>query len=202
MDPPVPPTAIAIDEDEEDWELYNDHGFVYKRKKRIRIADAEESSKPPDPELDPVVEERNRRIRKKRTLLKLKTKYQSEIEQWEILSNTLNTMQEKANRFQTTQREERLNANETTSFPESSSTTEGAREFGGEEDNSKPPPSMLDELFFMVEAQETVIDDVSKLCEVAENICRIEEEEKKQSLFDLAIWRSSPKDLMTSLCAD
>ncbi|CAE6069858.1 unnamed protein product [Arabidopsis arenosa] len=199
MEPPVPPTASAIDEDE-DWELFNDDGFVYKRKKRSRIADAEETSKPPDPELDPVVEERNRRIRKKRILVKLKRKYQSEIEQWEILSNSLNSMQVKADRFQSTQREERLNANETMSFPEnSSSTTEGAREFRGED--ASAPSSMLDQLLFMAEAQEAVINDVSKLCEVAENICRIEEEEKKQSFFDLPIW-SSPTDLMASLCAD
>ncbi|CAL9248388.1 unnamed protein product [Arabidopsis halleri] len=199
MEPPVPPTASAIDEDE-DWELFNDDGFVYKRKKRSRIADAEETSKPPDPELDPVVEERNRRIRKKSILVKLKRKYQSEIEQWEILSNSLNDMQKKADRFQSTQREERFNANETMSFFETtSSTTEGGREFGGED--ASAPSSMLDQLLFMAEAQEAVINDVSKLCEVAENICRIEEEEKRQSFFDLPIW-SSPTDLMTSLCAD
>ncbi|KAG7558988.1 hypothetical protein ISN45_Aa05g006000 [Arabidopsis thaliana x Arabidopsis arenosa] len=199
MDSPIPPTASAIAGDE-DWELYNDEGFVYKRKKRSRIADAEETSKPPDPELDPVLEERNRWIRKKRILLKLKRKYQSEIEQWEILSNSLNSMQEKADRFQTTQREESLNTKETISFPENtSSTIDGARESGGED--ASAPSSMLDQLLFMAEAQEAVINDVSKLCEVAENICRIEEEENKQCFFDLPIW-SSPKDLMTSLCAD
>ncbi|KAG7563786.1 hypothetical protein ISN44_As10g005540 [Arabidopsis suecica] len=197
MDSPIPPKASAIAGDE-DWELFNDDGFVYKRKKRSRIADAEETSKPPDPEVDPVVEERNRRIRKKRILVKLKRKYQSEIEQWEVLSNSLNDMQVKADRFQTTQREERLNENATMSFPESSSI-EGARESGGED--ASAPSSMLDQLLFMAEAQEAVINDVSKLCEVAENICRIEEEEKKQSFFDLPIW-SSPTDLMTSLCAD
>lgn len=149
MDPPVPPTASAIDDDE-DWELYNDDGFVYKRKKRGRIADDEETSNPPDPELDPVVEERNRRIRKKRILVKLKRKYQSEIEQWEILSNSLNDMHEKADRFQSTQREEMLeNANETMSFPKNaSSRTEEARGFGGED--ASAPSSMLDELLFMV----------------------------------------------------
>ncbi|CAH8266954.1 unnamed protein product [Arabidopsis lyrata] len=199
MDSPIPPSENPIDGDE-DWELYNDDGFVYKRKKRSRIADAEETLKPPDPELDPVVEERNRRIRKKRILVKLKRKYQSEIEQWEILSNSLNSMQVKADRFQTTQREEMSNAKETISFPENASyTKEGAREFGGED--ASAPSSMLDQLLFMAESQEAVINDVSKLCEVAENICRIEEEEKKQSFFDLPIW-SSPKDLMTLLCGD
>jgi hypothetical protein len=52
-----------------------------------------------------------------------------------------------------------------------------------------------------VERQEAVINEVSKLCEVTENICRVEEEETKQSFFDLPIW-SSPTDLMASLCGD
>ncbi|KAL9292951.1 hypothetical protein AtEden1_Chr3g0187841 [Arabidopsis thaliana] len=198
MDSPMSTSSIDGDED---WECYEDDGFVYNRKKRTRFADAEETSKPPDPELDRVVEERNRRIRKKRLLVKLKRKYQSEIDQWEILSNSFNAMQEKVDRFQTAQREERLNANETMSFPgNSSSTTEGGREFGGE-DASKSPSSMLDQLIFMVERQEAVINEVSKLCEVTENICRVEEEETKQSFFDLPIW-SSPTDLMASLCGD
>lgn len=49
------------------------------------------------------------------------------------------------------------------------------------------------------EAQEAIVNDVSNLCEVAENICRVEQEEQ-ESLFDLAVW-SSPRSLMASLCA-
>ncbi|VVB04227.1 unnamed protein product [Arabis nemorensis] len=178
MDTPIPTTtAIALD-GIEDWELCNDDGFVYKRRKRYDISGAGETSKPPDPELDPAVEERNRRMRKKRILLKLKRKYQREIEQWEILSNSLNAMQEKSDRFQTPQRKENTNPNETVSFPEEAAS----------------------ELLFMAEAQEAIIQDISNLCQVAENICRMEEEEKKQSFFDLDIW-SSPTDLMASLCA-
>ncbi|XP_010502760.1 PREDICTED: uncharacterized protein LOC104779997 [Camelina sativa] len=196
MDSPIQPSAISLEE-YEDLERFHDHGFVYKGKKRCCIADALETSKPPDPELDRVVEERNLRIRKNRTMKKLKRKQQSEIELWEILSNSSNAMQAKADRFRTTLRgEERLNAEETMSFPESS-TTEGGREFGG--GDASAPSSMLDELLFMAERQEAVINDFFKLCEGAENICRTEEEEKKQSFFDLPIW-SSPTDLMTPLC--
>lgn len=46
-----------------------------------------------------------------------------------------------------------------------------------------------------------IINDVSNLCEVVEEIIRVEEEETKQSLFDLDVW-SSPRNLMASLCAD
>ncbi|CAH8383418.1 unnamed protein product [Eruca vesicaria subsp. sativa] len=175
-------------ERDQDWVLCNDDGFVFKR-----IQNSEppgETSNPVVPELDPAVVERNRRKRKKTTLLNLKSKYQREIHQWEILSNRFNATQEKASRFQTTQeREERLNA-EAASFRDSR-----ARE------NNNSASSFLDELLSIAEAQEVMINDVSNLCEVAENIVRVEEEEVKQTLFDLDVW-SSPKNLMASLCDD
>ncbi|KAJ0252951.1 Cryptic loci regulator [Hirschfeldia incana] len=171
-------------ERDEDWELCNEDGFVYKRTRRI--SDPGESSNPVDPESDPAVEERNRRKRKKITLVKLKSKYQREIQQWDILSNSFNATQERAVRFETTQqREDSLNANEATSFQEDGS----------------PASVFLDELLSKAEAQDVIINDVSRLCEVAENIIRVEEEETKQLLFDLDVW-SSPRNLMASLCAD
>nr|DAD44288.1 TPA_asm: hypothetical protein HUJ06_002518 [Nelumbo nucifera] len=55
---------------EEEWELCNDDGFIYKRKKRRQnyIAPAA----PLVLASDPVVEQRQRRERKKRMLLKLR----------------------------------------------------------------------------------------------------------------------------------
>ncbi|KAF8075655.1 hypothetical protein N665_1073s0003 [Sinapis alba] len=191
MVPATPSTTSAMERDE-DWELCNDEGFVHKRVKRSRISGPGEASKPVEPELDPAVEERNRRMRRKRTLVKLKRKYQSEMTQWEILSNSFNAMQEKTARFKTPQREERLNATETTSSR--------APEHGGEDAPPKTVSFMLDELLFMAESQGAIINDVSNLCEVAENICRVEQEEE-ESLFDLAVW-CSPTSLMASLCAD
>jgi hypothetical protein len=84
--------ATSRDADEE-WELYNDDGFVYKRKKRrLDPAAAAEDQANVDPQAD----ERSRREYKKRTLLKLKAQYQREIDQWELLSNMLRAMEEKA----------------------------------------------------------------------------------------------------------
>ncbi|KAJ4877875.1 Uncharacterized protein Rs2_42893 [Raphanus sativus] len=174
-------------ERDEDWELCNEDGFVYKRIRRISDP-GETTSNPVDPGLDPAAEERNRRKRQKRTLVKLRSKYQREIQQWEILSNSFDAMREKAaGGFQTTSQQEgdddRLNANEATSSHGSSASV------------------FLDELLSMAEAQEVIINDVSNLCEVVEEIIRVEEEETKQSLFDLDVW-SSPRNLMASLCAD
>lgn len=77
-------------------ELCNDDGFIYKRRKETI---AGESSNPPDSELDPAEEERNRKKRKRKILLNLKRKYQKEIDHWGILSNTLCAMQEKSNKL-------------------------------------------------------------------------------------------------------
>nr|VDD27961.1 unnamed protein product [Brassica oleracea] len=170
-----------MEREDEEWELCNDDGFVFKREKRSRISDPGETSNPANPELDPAAEERNRRMRKKRTLAKLRSKYRSEIQQWEALSNRFN-----AALFRTTLgEEERLNANEAASF----------------HDGSSSASVFLDEHLSMAEAQEVIINDVSNLCEVAESITRVMEEERKQSLFDLDVW-SSPTNLMASLCAD
>ncbi|RID43430.1 hypothetical protein BRARA_I00292 [Brassica rapa] len=176
-----------MEREDEEWELCNDDGFVFKREKRSRISNPGETSNPVNPELDPAAEERNRRMRKKSTLAKLRRKYRSEIQQWEALSNRFNAMQERAAQFQTSQgeEEERLNANEATSFQDASSSAS----------------IYLDELVSMTEAQEVIINDVSNMCEVAENITRVEEEEERQLLFDLDVW-SSPTNLMASLCAD
>lgn len=78
---------------EDEWELCNDDGFVYKRKKR-RVDDLQPPpSAPPLP--DPEAEEKTRRERKRKALLNLKARYQKEIDHWEHFSNALRAMQEK-----------------------------------------------------------------------------------------------------------
>lgn len=52
-----------------------------------------------------------------------------------------------------------------------------------------------------VEAQEAIIHDISNLCDIAEAMCCKQEQQFKQSLFDLPIW-SSPVELMKALCDD
>lgn len=90
-------SATACGEADEVWELYNDDGFVYKRRKRRRDPVPVEQ---PAMSTDPQAEERNRKERKRRTLLKLKAQYQREIDQWELLSNSLRATEEKARHSQ------------------------------------------------------------------------------------------------------
>ncbi|XP_031260214.1 uncharacterized protein LOC116118366 [Pistacia vera] len=168
-----------MDPASDEWELCNDDGFIYKRKKR-RLAEPS-ASQPTDPE----EEERHRKERKRKALLKLKKHYQKEISQWELLSSTLHAMQEK------TQDKRLQNVEETPSFLDSGSNLVEETETGC--------GSVVDELLLQVEAQEAIIHDVSNLCDVAEAMCNAQEEQLNQSFVNLPVW-SSPRELMASLC--
>lgn len=100
----------------DDWELINDDGFVYKRKKRPRQEAAAAAPPPPDP----AVERKHRRERRKRALLKLRERYLEEISRWELLSNTLTAMEQSAR----TQSTERRELHPTASFDGASSSGE------------------------------------------------------------------------------
>ncbi|GMY13250.1 hypothetical protein FCV25MIE_08489 [Fagus crenata] len=173
--------------DEQGWELYNDDGFVYKRKKRRLNPD--ETAISAEASADPEAEERSRRERRRKTLVKLKERYQREIDQWELLSNTLREMDDKARQRQQEPREED-GQDQTSSF---SGLPFPLPEFVN--------GSLVNELLLQVEAQEAIIRDVSNLCDVAEAMCITQEEQLKQSLIDLPIW-GSPHELIASLCDD
>lgn len=91
--------------EDDEWELCNDDGFVYKRRRRSEI-DPLGDSAPAQPVSgpDPEAEEMKRRERKRKTLLKLKGQYQREIDQWEYLANTLSAMEETTLQLQQQQR--------------------------------------------------------------------------------------------------
>ncbi|KAJ0972782.1 hypothetical protein J5N97_020741 [Dioscorea zingiberensis] len=80
------PTAFG---DADEWEVCNDDGFVYKRRRRWRHP---ESPPLPAPLNDPEAElRRRRRARKKQCLLAIRDKYLTELAQWETLSSSLLT---------------------------------------------------------------------------------------------------------------
>ncbi|GKV07817.1 hypothetical protein SLEP1_g19531 [Rubroshorea leprosula] len=186
-----PPSSVLEDEE---WEFCDDDGFVYRRKKR-RLND------PPLPaadkeEANPEEEENRRREWKRRTLLKVVERYKREIGQWEILSNALKAMQEKAQKSQIEQQERR----EQQEWREEDGAV-SVSSLPLEDRDNGASRSLVDELFAQAEAQEAIIQDVSNLCAVAEAMCDEQEEQLKQSYLDLPIW-ASPHDLMASLCDD
>ncbi|XP_008230513.1 PREDICTED: uncharacterized protein LOC103329779 [Prunus mume] len=192
------PSGAAAWEDDEDWELVNEDGFVFKRRKKRRVDPSADSSlrAPPSASAADLQEdaEKLRRERKKKSLLKLKTQYQVEIDQWELLSSTLRAVEERTCHLQEQQQQHRLNEQEreqTASLPGS-----GPSELQGSESVCG---SVVDELLLQAEAQEAIIGDVSNLCDIAEAMCSEQEEQITQSLLDLPIW-GSPRELMNSLC--
>ncbi|KAL5572804.1 hypothetical protein UlMin_022401 [Ulmus minor] len=174
--------------EDDEWELFNDDGFVYKRKRRPSL-DPEAEPVPPAvaaPVPDPESEEKLRRARKKKTLLKLKSQYQREIDQWEYLSNTLRATEETTRQLQVRR--------QTLTECSPSGEAPGTESVCG---------SLVDELLLQAEGQEAFIREASKLCDIAEAMCITHEEEADQSLFDLPIWASSassPRELMAALC--
>ncbi|XP_074336468.1 uncharacterized protein LOC141673613 [Apium graveolens] len=77
---------MAYCNEDEEGELINDDGFVYKSNKRPRLDIIAVTSAPPP---DALVEDTNRKIRRRNAMLNLKQKYQAELSRWELLSNTL-----------------------------------------------------------------------------------------------------------------
>ncbi|XP_027154015.1 uncharacterized protein LOC113753936 [Coffea eugenioides] len=173
-------------EPDDEWELINDDGFVYKRRKRPRVDLPSSSSAPGLP--DPAVEEQNRRQRKKRALLKLKHKYQQEIEQWVHLSNTLKDMQQ--------------NSRQPNDAATSSDQVTTTSPVPPEQSSDSACRHLADELLLQAEAQKSIIEDVARLCDVAEALCSAREENFTKSFTELPVWASKPHELMTSLYED
>ncbi|GER41307.1 hypothetical protein STAS_18013 [Striga asiatica] len=185
--------ACYVNPDE--WELITDDGYVYKRRKRPRLdsggATTTTSSSSAHPPPDPAAEKKHRRERKKKALLMLRDQYLQEISRWELLSNTLRQMEQKA---QTPSLEQNQELDPWTTSFSGASVSENA---GAGSDSTRR--RLVDDLLTQAEAQEIIIKDVSKLCDIAEALCSAEEERLKQQLTDLPIWDPSPQDLMAAL---
>ncbi|KAG9446711.1 hypothetical protein H6P81_012839 [Aristolochia fimbriata] len=167
-----------IDPREDEWEVCDDDGFVYKRRKRTEHLFQPSRSAAAVDELLEAEMERRRLLRKKRTLLMLRREYGEEIRQWEELSAKLKQMKVDGQRVASLQR------------PPSLPAVEVVIDTGSER--------LVDELLMQVEVQEEIIKNVSNLCDMAKQLCQNREEQLKQSLFDLPVW-ASPTALMASL---
>ncbi|XP_076954358.1 uncharacterized protein LOC143628743 [Bidens hawaiensis] len=169
---------------EDDWELVNDDGFIYRRPKRLRPESTVAAADPPP---DPAAEAKARAERKKGLLLKLKTKYQQEIAHWELLSNTLRALQERTQNQPVVAVQPVVD--DTVSNLNGGSLGDSYQELAGT-------------LLAQVEAQEATINEISRLCDSVEALCDAEEQRLKQPFIDLPIWESSPRELITLLLED
>ena len=135
-------SQVAGDADTDEWELCNDDGFIYKRRKRQHVL-----SEPSPVPADSQEEEKRRREWKRNALLRVKEKYKKEIEEWEGLLNTLNAMKEKALGFQI-QQQERRKLRETEKRERTSSFSGSEKKDGDKEENASG--SVVDGLLFQV----------------------------------------------------
>ncbi|XXG49444.1 hypothetical protein AAC387_Pa02g3630 [Persea americana] len=166
---------------EDEWELCNDNGFVYKRRKRHHNSATTPLAPPPPPPPDPDAELRLRRARKKKILMKVRDQYHKEIQQWEALLATLQEMKDRTHNPQPPPTPQEL-ALQPLHAPK--------------EDAVFCP--MIDEMLLQAEAQEAFLQDMTNLCKIAETMCKAQEERFKQSFIDLPVWET-PHSLMASL---
>nr|XP_043634526.1 uncharacterized protein LOC122605636 [Erigeron canadensis] len=167
---------------QQDWEVVNEDGFIFRRPKRLNLDLTNASAAAPPP--DPAAEAKARVERKKRALLKLKSKYGQEIRHWELLSNTLQALENRTSNqpIPTSPPAQ----DQTVAVPPESSSDSASRE-------------LADTLLAQVSAQEATIIEISRLCDGVEALCEDEEQRLKQRFMDLPIWDPSPQELMTAL---
>ncbi|RWW34816.1 hypothetical protein BHE74_00054506 [Ensete ventricosum] len=196
---------------DDEWEICNDNGFVYKRRRRlIRPGEAAEG---PSTAEDPEVElRRHRRARRRSCLIGLRDRYRQELEQWDLLSSALLDL----------------------AAPPPSAASSSSQPEPPSVDLPEPPgrgiqQPLVDDLLhqvldrceehsllrvrvrvglpgpiiffwvgvFQVQAQEAILRKLSEICDYVESLCREKEEGLVESLMELPIW-GSPRSLMTS----
>ncbi|KAK8933377.1 hypothetical protein KSP39_PZI015688 [Platanthera zijinensis] len=163
--------AIAPLWDDDEWEVCNDDGFIYKRRRRLALP---EGPSPADIEAEL---RRQKRSRKWRCLRAIRDKYQREIDQWEGLSASLTRL----------------------ASPPTSTSDAGPSSMDSAPPSPLSLPT-VDDLLSTVEAQEMVLRKLSDFCDCVDSFCEAQEERLTQSLIGLPIW-GSPRALMRSLCS-
>ncbi|OVA20590.1 hypothetical protein BVC80_1065g148 [Macleaya cordata] len=184
-------TLAAAAREEGVWEICNEDGFVYKRRKRRggQQEDDLEAAADHHPGADHQLRQQNKK-KKTRLLMKLRDQYQREIHQWERLSNTLPEMDQERTQIQL------LLNQKPSSFLMVDSALPKPLQMS---DDFVCQKLLLDQLLLQAESQEAIIQDFSNLCDVAESMCKAEEECLRQSLInDLPIW-ASPRSILASL---
>ncbi|KAH0461395.1 hypothetical protein IEQ34_008970 [Dendrobium chrysotoxum] len=159
------------DGNEADWEVCEDNGFVYKRRRRHlsllvgRLpADSAEELR------------RSHRSRKKRCLNSIRDRYLQEVEQWEDLSASLLRLASPP--------------------PEAASEAPTSSVASPRSFHLSLPA--IDGLILELDAQEAILRKISDLCDCMDLFCQAQEDRLTQSLLDLPIWGAL--ELSCDLC--
>uniref|UniRef100_A0A0A9DCE6 Uncharacterized protein n=1 Tax=Arundo donax TaxID=35708 RepID=A0A0A9DCE6_ARUDO len=163
-------------EDDEEFEICNDDGFVYKRARGLYpdvAPSSTEAAAGPDPEAA-------RRRRRRRALLRLRDKRLRELSSWEALASNL-LVPPPAPRQPPPQ------SPPASPRPAADTTATAASD------------SVLDDLLAQAEAQAELLNKVSQMCDEIQILCDAQEEAVVDSIASLTVW-GNPKDLIKALC--
>ncbi|KAI3930983.1 hypothetical protein MKW98_030222 [Papaver atlanticum] len=160
----------------DEWEIWNDDGFVCKRRRR--------RSKINLPADHIATEDQLKKIKKRKMmiLMKLRDEYKREIQEWEKLSNILSAINQ-----------------ETTQIQKSSSVMDSdlpkSQKFS---DDFVCQNLFIDEILLQVEAQEAIILNLSNLCNAAEAMISSDKDQFKQCTVNIPLL-GSPRSILVSL---
>ncbi|XP_040377382.1 uncharacterized protein LOC107303570 [Oryza brachyantha] len=169
-------------DDDNGWEICNDHGFVYKRRRGLHPPDREEDpaavaapSSTPGPPPEVVL-----RRRRRQALLRLRAKYLDELSRWEFLSSGLLAP---------------LPAPQAAPPRPPSDPVSAAPP----PDSSSSDLAVVDDLLSQAEATEELLKKLSQACDEINEFCRAHEAALVDAVAELPVW-GDPRELMNSLC--
>ncbi|KAG6479533.1 uncharacterized protein LOC122020059 [Zingiber officinale] len=173
--------ASKSDSGDGEWEICNDRGFIYKRRRRRRVLDPVQAEAGTSAAGDSEAEQRRcRRDLRRRCLLHLRDLFRRELELLEPLSSGPVDL---------------TPAMPTEAAPEAPPAVAEPPHPDPGEDIQK---SLVDDLLSQVEIQEAVLRKLSESCDYVDSLCNEKEERLLQSLMALPIW-GSPRSLVLSL---
>ncbi|GJM85427.1 hypothetical protein PR202_ga01873 [Eleusine coracana subsp. coracana] len=172
----APSAAVAADD--EDYEICNDNGFVYKRRRGLYPDVAPPSTQVVGP--DPEAARRRCRLR---ALLRLRAQRLRELERWEAL-------------------ERKVQAQPSTTSgpppPQASPASPGAAATAATSQSASVLDDLLARVAVQAEVEEAILKKVSGLCDEVDALCRAHEEDVVDAITTLPLW-GDPKDLLLSL---
>ncbi|XP_015622719.1 uncharacterized protein [Oryza sativa Japonica Group] len=177
---------MAAADGDEDWEICNCDGFVYKRRRVLHPPDLEDAaataatSSAPGPPPEAVL-----RRRRRQALLRLRARYLDELSRWESLSSDVLAPLPAAPAADLPPRPP--------SDPVAASPPPGSS-------SSSSDLTVIDGLLAQAEVTEQLLKRLTEVCDEIDEFCHAHEAALVDAVTDLPVW-GDPRELMNSLCS-
>uniref|UniRef100_A0A0E0G993 Uncharacterized protein n=1 Tax=Oryza nivara TaxID=4536 RepID=A0A0E0G993_ORYNI len=178
---------MAAADGDEDWEICNCDGFVYKRRRVLHPPDLEDAaaaaatSSAPGPPPEAVL-----RRRRRQALLRLRARYLDELSRWESLSSDVLAP---------------LPAAPAADLPpRPPSDPVAASPPLGSSSSSSSDLTVIDGLLAQAEVTEQLLKRLTEVCDEIDEFCHAHEAALVDAVTDLPVW-GDPRELMNSLCS-